>query len=152
MSIRASRELPALIVWLMSWKASDNGSKSRIRWMTHNCLSSLTNILDLSTLLRPAMLTRLSLGATCFLSAKTSEEQNCGQYNEIIIRSERNTERMKEWWSSRATAHASRKEKEKKEPKPRIPHLALPLKLGSEDHYAMPLRWSGSCPSYSYWI
>ena len=152
MSIQASRESPALIAWLMSWKASDNGLKSKIRWTTHNCLSSLTSISDLSTLLRPAMLTRLSLGATCFLSTKTSKEQNCGQYNEIIIKSERNTERMKEWWSRRATAHASRKEKEEKEPKPRIPHLAFPLGLGSEDHYVMPLRWSGSRPSYSYWI
>ena len=59
--------------------------------MARSCLSSLMNISDLSTLLRLATLTRLSLGATCLLSAKTSDDQNYGQYNEITIRSERNT-------------------------------------------------------------
>ena len=33
------------------------------------------NILDLSNLLSPTTLTKLSLGATWFLSAKTSEEE-----------------------------------------------------------------------------
>ena len=51
------------------------GTKYKIRWMAHHCLSSLTKISDLSTLLRPATSVRLSLGATCLLYVKTSKEK-----------------------------------------------------------------------------
>ena len=64
--------------------------------MARNYLSSLTKSLDLNTLLRPGMLTRLSLGAMCLLSAKASEEKNPGQYNVITIESKRNIKRMEE--------------------------------------------------------
>ena len=69
-SIQASQRAPAFIAWPTFWNVFDRGSKSKIRWTACNYLSSLTNISDLSTLLRPVMLTRLSLGATCLLSAK----------------------------------------------------------------------------------
>ena len=78
-SILRSRGSPALIAWPISWKLSDSGSKSRMRWTTLSCLSSFTNTLDLRTLLRFATLTKLRLGATCLLSAKTPKEQNHGQ-------------------------------------------------------------------------
>ena len=44
--------------------------------MALNCLSLLTNISDLSTLLRSATLMKLMLGATYLLSAKIAEKQN----------------------------------------------------------------------------
>ena len=69
MSIRASLGSPTLIAWPTSWNRFDKGSKPSIKWMARSYLSSLMKISDLSTLLRPAMLTRLSLGATCLLSA-----------------------------------------------------------------------------------
>ena len=77
-SIRVSQGLPALIAWPISWTLSDKGSKSRIRWTALNCLPSPTYTSDLSTLLKRAKLTRLRLGATCLLSAKTSEEEKQG--------------------------------------------------------------------------
>ena len=46
-----------------------------MRWTTLNYLSSLTNTLDLSTLLRLRTLMKLRLGATCLLSAKIAEKQ-----------------------------------------------------------------------------
>ena len=83
-SIRASRGLPTLIAWPTSQNLSDKDSKSRMSWTTRNCLSSLTNTSNLNTLLRLAMLTRLRLGVTCLLSAKTFEKQNHGQDSEAI--------------------------------------------------------------------
>ena len=77
-SIQASQGLPALIAWPISWNLSDKGSKSRMRWTALNCLPSPTYTSDLSTLLKRAKLTRLRLGATCLLSAKTSEEEKHG--------------------------------------------------------------------------
>ena len=74
-SMQANLGSPAFIAWLASWYALDKGSSLRIKWITCNCLSSLINISDLSSLLRPGTLTRLSLKATCPLSAKTSEEE-----------------------------------------------------------------------------
>ena len=55
------------------------GLSALIAWTALSCLSSLINTLDLRTLLRFATLTKLRLGATCLLSAKTPEEQNHGQ-------------------------------------------------------------------------
>ena len=77
-SIWASRRSPALITLPTSWNASEMGTKSKIRLTACNYLSSLTKILDLNTLLKPGTLMRLSLGATCLLFAKTSEEKNPG--------------------------------------------------------------------------
>ena len=94
MSIWASRGSLALIALPTSWNASERGTKSKIIWMAHNCLSSLTKISDLNTLLRLRTLTRLSLGATCLLSAKTSKEKNPSQYNVITIGNEQNIKRM----------------------------------------------------------
>ena len=53
-------------------------------------------ISNLSTLLRPETLMRLSLRVMCLLSTKTSEEKNLVQYDVIIIENEWNTKRMKE--------------------------------------------------------
>ena len=75
MSIRASMGLPALIAWPASWNMFDRGSKSSIKCTARNYLSSFINISYLSNLLRPWTLTKLSLGAVCLLSAKTSEEE-----------------------------------------------------------------------------
>ena len=80
-SILHSRRSPALMALPTSWKASDSGSKSRMRWTALNCPSSLINTSDLRILLRPATLTKLRRGAICFLSAKISEEQKHGQTN-----------------------------------------------------------------------
>ena len=46
-SILASQGSPTLIVLPTSWNASKRGTKSKIGWMAHNCLSSLTKISDL---------------------------------------------------------------------------------------------------------
>ena len=107
-SIWASRRSPALIALPTSWNASEMGTKSKIRLKARNYLSSLTKILDLNTLLKPGTLTRLSLGATCLLSAKTSEEKNPGQYNVIT------NGIQKEWRNikPRGYYHASREQKE----------------------------------------
>ena len=75
-SIRWILGFPAFIAWLASWNAFDKGSKSNTKWIARSYPSSLTKILDQSTLLRAATLTKLSRGATCALPAKTSEEQN----------------------------------------------------------------------------
>ena len=73
-SILASRGSPALIAWPTSWNLSNKGWKLRMRWMALNCLSSLTNTSDFSTLLRSATLTKLMLGATYLLSAKIAKK------------------------------------------------------------------------------
>ena len=36
-------------------------------------------------------------------------------------------------------------------PNPKVPHLALPLELGSEDRRANPRRRSGNHPLSPYW-
>jgi len=59
-----------------------------MRWTALSYLSSLTNTSDLSTLLRLGMLTKLRLGATCLLSAKTVEMQNHSLRDEPSIRKE----------------------------------------------------------------
>jgi len=81
-SILRIRGSPAPITWPTSWNLFDNGSKFRMRWITLSCLSSLTNTSDLRTLLRSVMLTKLRLGATCLLSAKTAEKQKHSQNDE----------------------------------------------------------------------
>ena len=75
-SIQASLGSLTFIAWPTSWNRFDKGSKPSIKWTARSCLSSLTNISDLSTLLIPAMLTRLSLGATCLLSAKKKKKKS----------------------------------------------------------------------------
>ena len=77
-SIRVSLGSPALMALPMYWNIVDKGLKSSMRWTARNYLSSLTNTSNLSTLLRLAKLTRLRLGHTYLLSAKTSELQEHG--------------------------------------------------------------------------
>ena len=48
-SIRFIRGSPALMAWPISWKTFEIGSKYKIKWMAHNCQSSLTKIFDRST-------------------------------------------------------------------------------------------------------
>ena len=45
---------------------------------------------------------------------------------------------------------AKRAKSPAKGPNPRIPHLALPPKLGSEDRHATPQRQSCNYPSWPY--
>ena len=76
------------------------------------------------------MLVWLSLGATCLLSAKIAEEQN-------VVR--------------KLKIHHQKKVKSKslaKEPNSKVPHLALPLGLGSEGHHATLPKLSDSRLSY----
>ena len=47
-SILSNRGSPALMACPISWNIFDIGSNSRIRWTACSCLSSLTNISDLS--------------------------------------------------------------------------------------------------------
>ena len=63
-SILASRGSPALMVCLTSWNIFEIGSNTRIRWTARSCLSSLTNISNLSRKFRAATLEKLSQGAT----------------------------------------------------------------------------------------
>ena len=82
--------------------------------MIHSCLSSLINTSDLSNLLRPKILTRLSFGVTCLLS---SEE------GEVL--------KLKGSKAKRAKPLVEG-------PNPRVHHLALPPELGSKDRRANP--------------
>ena len=85
--------------------------------MALSCLSSLINTSDLNTLLRSGMLTKLRLGATYLLYAKTTEEQN----DPLRRKKEANYKTN------------SRVEK----PKPKVLHLVFPPGLGSEDRHAI---------------
>ena len=90
--------------------------------MALSCLSSLINTSDLNTLLRSGMLTKLRLGATYLLYAKTTEEQNHSEQNDPLRRKKEANYKTN-----------SRVEK----PKPRVLHLEFPPGLGSEDHHAI---------------
>ena len=85
--------------------------------MALSCLSLLINTSDLNTLLRSGMLTKLRLGATYLLYAKTTEEQN----DPLRRKKEANYKTN------------SRVEK----PKPKVLHLVFPPGLGSEDRHAI---------------
>ena len=76
------------------------------------------------------MLTKLRRGATCLLSVKTAEEQIMVRPIKPITKGKRNIKR-KRGKAKRTKSHA-------KGPKPRVPHLALPLELSSEDRRAIP--------------
>ena len=101
------------------------------------------NISDLSNLLRPGTLTKLSLGAVCPLFAKTSEEEIIVRPTKLAIKGRQNVkgEGSK---TKRAKSHA-------KGPNPRVPYMVLPPKLGSEDCHATPRTRSGNRPSCLYW-
>ena len=133
MSILHNRGSLALIMWSTSWKMSDRGSKSKMRWAALSYLSLLMNTSDLRTLLRSGMLTKLRRGVTCFLSAKTTEKP-------ITIRPIKPI--IKEKWNTKSRVKGLN---------PRVPHLALPFELGSEDHHAISQRRLGSRPSCPYW-
>ena len=91
------------------------------------------NILDLSNLLSPTPLTKLSLGATWFLSAKTFEE-------EIEIRSIKTIIRECEMLRLSLKKKGGGAKVLAKEPNPRVHHLVFLLKLGSENLRATPRR------------
>ena len=118
MSILRSLESPNLIAWPTSWKLSEIGSKSRMRWTALSCLFSLTNTSDLRTLLRSAMLTKLRLGAMCLLFAKTVEEKIMVRPIKPIIKGKRSTKRK--------SSKAKRTKSCAKGPNLRVPYLALP--------------------------
>ena len=76
------------------------------------------------------MLTKLWQGATCLLSTKTTEEQIMVRPIKPIIKGKRNI-KGKSGKAKITKSHA-------KGPNPTVPHLALPLELGSEDRRAIP--------------
>ena len=106
--------------------------------MIRNYLSSLINISDLGSLFRVGTLTRLSLGATCLLSAKTSKEEIMVKPMKIIIRRRRSVKEGEVLKKKRNKAKRAKSPTEG--PNPRIPHLALPPELGSKDRHATPRR------------
>ena len=87
-SIRVSLKSPALIAWLASWYMHEIGSYSNIRWVAWSCPSSLMNISNRSSLLRPGALTKLSLRAVWFLFAKTFEKKMLVRSVKTTIRGE----------------------------------------------------------------
>ena len=83
-------------------------------------------------------MTKLSLGAMWFLSAKTSEE-------EIVVRSTKTI--IQEGEMLRQSYKKKKKKKVYKRtkilvkgPNPRVPHLVFLPELGSEGHHATPRR------------
>ena len=96
------------------------------------------NILDLSTLLRPGTLTKLSLGMTRFLSTKTSEEETLVRSIKTLIRE---GEMLRQSYKKKKKKKVYKRTKILvKGPNPRVPHLVFLPELGSEGRHATPRR------------
>ena len=79
----------------------------------------------------------------CLLSAKIADEQIMVRLIKPIIKGKRNIK-----------GKSSKAEKTKscvKGPNPKVPHLALPPELGSEDRRAILQKQLSSCPSCPCW-
>ena len=93
-------------------------------------------------LVEPATLTRLSLGATRFLSAKTADEKIMVRPIRPITKGKRNIKRKR--------GKAKRTKSRAKGPKPKVSHLAFLPELVSEDRCAIPQRGLSNRLSYLY--
>ena len=94
------------------------------------------NISALNNLLRLGLLTKLSLGVTWFLSAKTSEEEIVVRSTKTVIRE---GEMLRQSYKKKKIVY-KRTKILVKGPNPRVPHLVFLPELGSKDCHATPQR------------
>ena len=150
-SISASRERHEEVVSSLRtatshgecWKGSSTGGRSS-RAKKPGRETSIRWILGPQHLVESRDVDKTESRSNMHFICKNIRGVNHGQINEIHRRSKKKVLERKDGKAKGAKSHAEG-------PKPKVPHLDLPPKLGNKDHRAIPQRRSSSHPSCLCW-